>query len=57
MDEASGTLDSESATSIGKCTLVLYTTSWGLTPVAVCGKVFNDNSTYGNFSHHDSGSA
>ena len=53
--DASGTLDC-SATSIGKCILVLYTTSCGLTPVEVLGKVLSASSTYGNFSHHASGS-
>ena len=54
--DASGTLELDKATSIGRYILVPYTTSWGLNPVEVWGKVLSDNSTCGNFSHHVSGS-
>lgn len=45
MEDASGTLEFVKATSIGKYTLVPYTTSWGLNPVEVCGNVLSDSST------------
>jgi hypothetical protein len=42
---ASGTELSLRLTSIGRFTFVPYTTSCGLRPVEVWGKVFRDNST------------